>query len=128
MLLSYLRLVLFAAGLLIGVQVPGFINDYAKRNQILTLDDRTEVATQGFASISAALSRAEEDRIKAESQYKVPNQSIFQIGLGMVAPTILAHASDEFGLELHRRGGVPQRQPAGAGRELAVSRGRPAAH
>ena len=30
MLLSYLRLVLFAAGLLIGVQVPGFINDYAK--------------------------------------------------------------------------------------------------
>ncbi len=32
---------------------------------------------------------------KAESQYKVPNQSIFQIGLGMVAPTILAHASDE---------------------------------
>lgn len=31
---------------------------------------------------------------KAESQYKVANQSIFQIGLGMVAPTILAHASD----------------------------------
>ena len=31
MLLSYLRLVLFAAGLLIGVQVPGFISDYAKR-------------------------------------------------------------------------------------------------
>ena len=32
---------------------------------------------------------------KAEAQYKVANQSIFQIGLGMVAPTILAHASDE---------------------------------
>jgi acyl-CoA dehydrogenase len=32
---------------------------------------------------------------KAEGQYKVANQSIFQIGLGMVAPTILAHASDE---------------------------------
>lgn len=31
MLLSYLRLVLFAIGLLVGVQVPGFINDYAKR-------------------------------------------------------------------------------------------------
>ncbi|MFM8721987.1 MAG: acyl-CoA dehydrogenase family protein, partial [Acidimicrobiaceae bacterium] len=31
---------------------------------------------------------------KAEAQYKVANQSIFQIGLGMVAPTILAHASD----------------------------------
>ena len=32
---------------------------------------------------------------KVEGQYKVANQSIFQIGLGMVAPTILAHASDE---------------------------------
>ena len=31
MLLSYLRLVLFAVGLLVGVQVPGFISDYAKR-------------------------------------------------------------------------------------------------
>ncbi len=31
MLLSYLRLVLFAIGLLVGVQVPAFINDYAKR-------------------------------------------------------------------------------------------------
>ena len=28
-----------------------------------------------------------------ESQYEVPNQSFFGIGLGMVAPTILAHAS-----------------------------------
>jgi acyl-CoA dehydrogenase len=28
----------------------------------------------------------------AESQYKVPDQSFFGIGLGMVAPTILAHA------------------------------------
>ena len=45
------------------------INEYAKRNQILTLDDKTEVATQGFASISAALSRAEEERIKAEAVY-----------------------------------------------------------
>ena len=32
---------------------------------------------------------------KAEAQYKTANQSIFQIGLGMVAPTILAHGSDE---------------------------------
>jgi alkylation response protein AidB-like acyl-CoA dehydrogenase len=29
-----------------------------------------------------------------EAQYQVPNQSAFTIGLGMVAPTILAHASD----------------------------------
>ncbi len=30
-----------------------------------------------------------------ESRYEVPNQSFFGIGLGMVAPTILAHATDE---------------------------------
>jgi alkylation response protein AidB-like acyl-CoA dehydrogenase len=29
-----------------------------------------------------------------EAQYQVPNQSAFTIGLGMVAPTILAHGSD----------------------------------
>ncbi len=28
---SYLRLVLFAVGLLVGVQIPGFINDYSQR-------------------------------------------------------------------------------------------------
>ncbi|MNE13432.1 hypothetical protein D3C76_291720 [compost metagenome] len=31
MLRSYLRLVLFALGLLVGVQVPGLINDYGQR-------------------------------------------------------------------------------------------------
>lgn len=31
MLRSYIRLVLFAVGLLVGVQVPGFIKDYALR-------------------------------------------------------------------------------------------------
>ena len=32
---------------------------------------------------------------RLEAQYRTPNESIFGIGLGMVAPTILAHASDE---------------------------------
>jgi alkylation response protein AidB-like acyl-CoA dehydrogenase len=37
------------------------------------------------------------DRLYAslESRYEVPNQSFFGIGLGMVAPTILAHATEE---------------------------------
>ena len=30
-----------------------------------------------------------------EAKYRVPNQGFFTIGLGMVAPTILAHGSDE---------------------------------
>ena len=41
MLLSYLRMVLFAAGLLIGVQVPGFINDYAKRVEAHLIEAQT---------------------------------------------------------------------------------------
>jgi acyl-CoA dehydrogenase len=44
----------------------------------------------GGAGLSAAHERAYQ---RLESQYKVPNQGIFQIGLGMVAPTILAHAT-----------------------------------
>lgn len=32
---------------------------------------------------------------RLEAQYRTPNESIFGIGLGMVAPTILAHATDE---------------------------------
>ncbi|TSA54643.1 MAG: acyl-CoA dehydrogenase [Actinobacteria bacterium] len=32
---------------------------------------------------------------RLESEYRTPNESIFGIGLGMVAPTILAHATDE---------------------------------
>ena len=32
---------------------------------------------------------------RLEAQYCTPNESIFGIGLGMVAPTILAHATDE---------------------------------
>ena len=46
MLLSYLRLVLFAAGLLVGVQVPGFISDYAKRIEAHLIEAQTGL--QGF--------------------------------------------------------------------------------
>jgi polysaccharide biosynthesis transport protein len=45
------------------------INDYAKKNQILTLDDRSEVASQNYTGLSASLGRAEEERIKAETVY-----------------------------------------------------------
>ncbi len=46
MLLSYLRLVLFAAGLLVGVQVPGFISDYAKRIEAHLIEAQSGL--QGF--------------------------------------------------------------------------------
>jgi alkylation response protein AidB-like acyl-CoA dehydrogenase len=43
----------------------------------------------------AGLTRAHETAYqRLEEQYEVPNQGAFTIGLGMVAPTILAHGSD----------------------------------
>jgi acyl-CoA dehydrogenase len=44
----------------------------------------------GGAGLTAAHERA---YLRLESQYEVPNQGAFTIGLGMVAPTILAHGS-----------------------------------
>ena len=44
MWLSYLRLVLFTLGLLIGVQVPGFINDYANRVEAHLIEAQTGLA------------------------------------------------------------------------------------
>ncbi len=46
----------------------------------------------GGAGLTAAHERA---YAAAETNFKVPNQSIFTIGLGMVAPTVLAHGSPE---------------------------------
>ncbi|MCI8212116.1 hypothetical protein AUC61_21520 [Pseudomonas sp. S25] len=43
MLRSYLRLVLFTAGLLFGVQIPGFISDYGKRVEAHLLEAQQSV-------------------------------------------------------------------------------------
>lgn len=43
---SYLRLALFALGLLVGVQVPGFINDYGKRVEAHRIE--SELGLKGF--------------------------------------------------------------------------------
>ncbi len=46
MLRSYLRLALFALGLLVGVQVPGFVEDYAQRVQAQRLE--SQLGLEGF--------------------------------------------------------------------------------
>ncbi len=46
MVRSYLRLALFALGLLLGVQVPGFVDDYGKRVEAHRLE--SEQALKGF--------------------------------------------------------------------------------
>ena len=45
----------------------------------------------GGRALPAAYQRAYDS---LESKFEIPNQSCFTIGLGMVAPTILAHGSD----------------------------------
>ncbi|MEE1924890.1 DUF2937 family protein [Pseudomonas sp. 148P] len=40
MLRSYLRLILFTCGLLLGIQVPGLVNDYSQRVQAHLLESR----------------------------------------------------------------------------------------
>lgn len=45
------------------------INEYAKKNEILNLGDKTNATTQNFVDFSAALAKAEQDRIKAEALY-----------------------------------------------------------
>jgi acyl-CoA dehydrogenase len=49
-------------------------------------------AEYGGRELPAAYDRA---YAQLEARYAIPNQSFFGIGLGMVAPTILAHATDE---------------------------------
>jgi len=43
------------------------LNRYAQDKQILTLDEKTSVISQTYTDYAAALSRAEQDRIKAEA-------------------------------------------------------------
>lgn len=45
------------------------INNYAKKNEILNLGDKGSAATQTFVDFSAALTKAEQDRIRAETLY-----------------------------------------------------------
>lgn len=45
------------------------INTYAKKNEILNLGDKGSAATQTFVDFSAALAKAEQDRIRAETLY-----------------------------------------------------------
>ena len=51
------------------------INEYAKKNEILNLGAKGSATTQTFVDFSEALSKAEQDRIKAEAQYNEIRQN-----------------------------------------------------
>jgi len=45
------------------------LNKYAKANSLLTLDEKTNVINMTFTDLSSALSKVEQERVKAEAQY-----------------------------------------------------------
>ncbi len=71
---SYLRLVLFAIGLLAGVQVPGFIDDYAKRVEAHRLESQQSL--QGFRDTAQRFFKGNLDALVAH--YRVSNDPVMQ--------------------------------------------------
>ena len=74
MLLSYLRLVLFAVGLLVGVQVPGFINDYAKRVEAHLIEAQTSL--RGFQGTAEQFFKGDLQALVAH--YRASEDPIFR--------------------------------------------------
>ncbi|PPK36304.1 hypothetical protein CD175_22025 [Pseudomonas laurylsulfatiphila] len=74
MLLSYLRLVLFAAGLLIGVQVPGFINDYTKRVEAHLIE--AQAGLSGFQNTANQFFKGDMQALVAH--YRASEDPIFR--------------------------------------------------
>lgn len=74
MLLSYLRLVLFAAGLLIGVQVPGFISDYAKRVEAHLVESQNSL--RGFQGTAQQFFKGDLNALVAH--YRASEDPVFR--------------------------------------------------
>ncbi|MDP4569520.1 DUF2937 family protein [Pseudomonas sp. LPH60] len=74
MLLSYLRLVLFAAGLLIGVQVPGFISDYAKRVEAHLIESQNSL--RGFQGTAQQFFKGDLNALVAH--YRASEDPVFR--------------------------------------------------
>lgn len=60
---SYLRLALFALGLLVGVQVPGFVDDYGKRVEAHRLE--AQQALKGFRETAGRFFKGDLDALVA---------------------------------------------------------------
>ncbi|PYY85397.1 DUF2937 domain-containing protein [Pseudomonas sp. TKO26] len=74
MLLSYLRLVLFAAGLLVGVQVPGFISDYAKRVEAHLIESQNSL--RGFQGTAQQFFKGDLNALVAH--YRASEDPVFR--------------------------------------------------
>lgn len=74
MLRSYLRLVIFAFGLLVGVQVPGLINDYSQR-----VEAHLSEARQGLKGFNDTAARFFNGDLQAlVAHYRASADPVFQ--------------------------------------------------
>ncbi|WP_375738908.1 DUF2937 family protein [Pseudomonas boanensis] len=71
---SYLRLILFTFGLLVGVQVPGFIDDYAKRVEAHRLE--AEQGLKGFRATAKRFFKGDLDALVAH--YRVSDDPVMR--------------------------------------------------
>jgi len=87
MLLSYLRLVLFAAGLLIGVQVPGFINDYAKRVEAHLIE--AQAGLSGFQNTANQFFKG--DMQALDAHYRARDDPMFRSDADNLGNSLARH-------------------------------------
>lgn len=78
---SYLRLALFALGLLVGVQVPGFINDYSKRVEAHRIESEQSLA--GFRQTAVRFFKG--DLTALVSHYRASNDEVMRSDADSVA-------------------------------------------
>ena len=71
---SYLRLALFACGLLLGVQAPGFIDDYAKRVEAHRLESQQSL--KGFRDTAQRFFKGDLDALVAH--YRISSDPVMQ--------------------------------------------------
>jgi len=81
MVKSYLRLALFALGLLVGVQVPGFIDDYSKRVEAHRLE--SEQGLKGFRETARRFFDGDLDALVAH--YRVSKDAVMRSDAQSVA-------------------------------------------
>jgi polysaccharide biosynthesis transport protein len=76
------------------------LSQYAKDKQILTLDEKTDVVNQTYMEYAAALSKAEQDRIKAESLYSEVKRNPGSAHLALESKTVQNYKDEKSKLEL----------------------------
>ncbi|HBX53806.1 DUF2937 family protein [Pseudomonas sp. UBA2684] len=78
---SYLRLALFALGLLVGVQVPGFIDDYSKRVEAHRME--SEQGLKGFRETAKRFFKGDLDALV--THYQASNDPVMRSDAQSVA-------------------------------------------